>query len=389
MTAPDRCARRPFPPSDCPSPKPCRCSPRPPRPRRASRPPPAGAPPPCTPCGWSPAGDCCRGSPPQGHDAWRAGPLDADDIAHLRAVAAALPWRGPRRPAARPYAPGLPEPEALVRSFLDAVADTLPRTPAAPHVLRHAVRGMGAAAAARRPTTGPPRSPRAWTRACGSRSAWTCRRTSSSTTARARAARAPPSSRCTASPTPPWWWTLRPCGQETAAPTGLRGRAGGPSFGPRTRVDTALAVRRAARVWPPLDRLAERAVPDVLPLSEDELIGSAGPRGEPARRGGRRRALAAGPRAGPDRDRRTAHRAGLRHRRHAVLRERASCCSSAGSSRSAVTRSARPRWTPWPRRTGPSCGCGTAGCWSIPPWSARHANASSACSTRWTRSPSP
>ena len=29
-----------------------------------------------------------------GHDAWRAGPLDPDDIAHLRAVAAALPYEG-------------------------------------------------------------------------------------------------------------------------------------------------------------------------------------------------------------------------------------------------------------------------------------------------------
>ncbi|MEU5249847.1 DEAD/DEAH box helicase [Streptomyces asoensis] len=43
------------------------------------------------------------------------------------------------------------------------------------------------------------------------------------------------------------------------------------SFGPRARVDAALAVRRAARVWPPLARLAERDTPDVLALSEDEL----------------------------------------------------------------------------------------------------------------------
>jgi SNF2 family DNA or RNA helicase len=42
-------------------------------------------------------------------------------------------------------------------------------------------------------------------------------------------------------------------------------------FGPRARVDAALAVRRAARVWPPLDRLAEQEAPDVLALSEDEL----------------------------------------------------------------------------------------------------------------------
>ncbi|WP_235882522.1 DEAD/DEAH box helicase [Streptomyces apricus] len=42
-------------------------------------------------------------------------------------------------------------------------------------------------------------------------------------------------------------------------------------FGPRARVDAALAVRRAARVWPPLDRLSAQDVPDVLALSEDEL----------------------------------------------------------------------------------------------------------------------
>ncbi|WP_043493900.1 DEAD/DEAH box helicase, partial [Streptomyces viridosporus] len=43
------------------------------------------------------------------------------------------------------------------------------------------------------------------------------------------------------------------------------------AFGPRARVDAALAVRRAARVWPPLDRLGDQDVPDVLALSEDEL----------------------------------------------------------------------------------------------------------------------
>ncbi|MYS18253.1 ATP-dependent helicase, partial [Streptomyces sp. SID4982] len=68
-----------------------------------------------------------------GHDAWRAGPLEPDDIAHLRAVAAALPPEGHAVPLPGPGPLTLPEPEALVRSFLDAVADTLPRTPAAPH----------------------------------------------------------------------------------------------------------------------------------------------------------------------------------------------------------------------------------------------------------------
>ncbi|MCL6673416.1 DEAD/DEAH box helicase, partial [Streptomyces panaciradicis] len=43
------------------------------------------------------------------------------------------------------------------------------------------------------------------------------------------------------------------------------------AFGPRARVDAALAVRRAARIWPPLDRLAEQDVPDVLALHDEEL----------------------------------------------------------------------------------------------------------------------
>ncbi|MYW48173.1 ATP-dependent helicase, partial [Streptomyces sp. SID161] len=73
------------------------------------------------------------GLTPDGHDAWRAGPLEPDDIAHLRAIAAALPPEGHAVPLPGPGALLLPEPEALVRSFLDAVADTLPRTPAAPH----------------------------------------------------------------------------------------------------------------------------------------------------------------------------------------------------------------------------------------------------------------
>ncbi|MBM7171320.1 DEAD/DEAH box helicase, partial [Streptomyces sp. G44] len=54
--------------------------------------------------------------------------------------------------------------------------------------------------------------------------------------------------------------------------------AGTDHFGPRARVDTLLALRRAARVWPPLARLLERPRPDVLPLSEEELydlLGSA------------------------------------------------------------------------------------------------------------------
>ncbi|MGH3325663.1 MAG: DEAD/DEAH box helicase, partial [Streptomyces sp.] len=46
---------------------------------------------------------------------------------------------------------------------------------------------------------------------------------------------------------------------------------GADHFGSRARIDTLLALRRAARVWPPLGRLLERSVPDVLPLTEEEV----------------------------------------------------------------------------------------------------------------------
>ncbi|MCZ4088192.1 ATP-dependent helicase, partial [Streptomyces sp. H34-S5] len=71
------------------------------------------------------------GLTPEGIDAWRAGPLEAADVDHLRAVAAALPHEGYATPLAGRRPRQLPEPEALVRAFLDAVADGLPRTPAA------------------------------------------------------------------------------------------------------------------------------------------------------------------------------------------------------------------------------------------------------------------
>ncbi|MGE6733140.1 ATP-dependent helicase, partial [Streptomyces sp. NPDC059900] len=77
-------------------------------------------------------------------DAWRAGPLDAADVTQLRGIAAALPAEGHAvpLPGSRPLL--LPEPFALVRAFVDAVVDTLPRTPAAAHA-------VGAPFAAREP----------------------------------------------------------------------------------------------------------------------------------------------------------------------------------------------------------------------------------------------
>lgn len=65
------------------------------------------------------------------HDAWRAGPLSADDMQRIRELAAAMPPTAHAVPLPGDGPLLLPAPEALVRSFLDAVADGLPRSPAA------------------------------------------------------------------------------------------------------------------------------------------------------------------------------------------------------------------------------------------------------------------
>ncbi|KOV83523.1 MULTISPECIES: DEAD/DEAH box helicase [unclassified Streptomyces] len=202
------------------------------------------------------------GLTPAGHDAWRAGPLDPDDIAHLRAIAAALPPEGHAVPLPGPGALRLPEPEALIRSFLDAVADTLPRTPAAPCT-------VGRPFAAREPQTLPAAHEWAAEVAAGmdagvrislrlDLSAYDVFDAGASEGARAAGA-AVVQVHSLADPT------------LVADAAALWAGEADEAFGPRARVDAALAVRRAARVWAPLDRLAEQDVPDVLALSEEEL----------------------------------------------------------------------------------------------------------------------
>ncbi|MFD3501282.1 DEAD/DEAH box helicase [Streptomyces sp. NPDC058678] len=196
-----------------------------------------------------------------GHDAWRAGPLDPDDIAHLRAVAAALPYEGHAVPLPGPGAIRLPEPEALMRSFLDAVADTLPRTPAAafasgkPFAAREPQRLPGAADWAAEVAAGMDAGVRISLRL--DLSAYNLFDSSGDGTRHAGAAIVQVHS--LADPTLVVDAAALWAGDADAA------------FGPRTRVDAALAVRRAARVWPPLDRLSEQDVPDVLALSDEEL----------------------------------------------------------------------------------------------------------------------
>ncbi|WP_405657112.1 DEAD/DEAH box helicase [Streptomyces sp. RK9] len=248
-------------------------------------------------------------------DAWRAGPLAAEDVAHLRAVAAALPPEAHAVPLPGTRGPLLlPEPYALVRAFVDAVVDVLPRTPAAAYA-------VGAPFAARAPQALPKAREWAAEVAAGQDAGV---RVSLRVDLRAHdlfdgegegagvgsgAAGAGEGAGAGAA------WAGGAGGAGGAgAGAGVVGAAGGVGaahgaggragvaagaaaavlqvhsladptlvvdaarlwegaehFGPRAKAQTLLAVRRAARVWPPLGRLVDRPRPDVLPLTEPEL----------------------------------------------------------------------------------------------------------------------
>ncbi|WP_234331013.1 DEAD/DEAH box helicase [Streptomyces sp. NRRL F-4474] len=208
------------------------------------------------------SGRLLPGLTPEGVDAWRAGPLDAADIAHLRAVAAALPHEGYATPLTGRRPLQLPEPEALVRAFLDAVADSLPRTPAA------AV-AAGLPFAAREPQRVPGIQEWAAQVAAGSDTGVGLSLRLDLSSFRLfdeaegeevrRAGAAVVQVHSLADPT-----LVTDAGQLWAGTAGV-------GFGPRARIDAVLALRRAARVWPPLLRLLEQPVPDALALSDPEL----------------------------------------------------------------------------------------------------------------------
>ncbi|MET9703051.1 SNF2-related protein [Streptomyces griseus] len=218
-----------------------------------------------------------------GHDAWRAGPRDAEDVAHLRAVAAALPPEGHAVPLPGSGPLRLPDPEALIGAFLDAVADTLPRTPAAafamgaPFAAREAQHLPHAAAWAVEVASGLDAGVRVSLRL--DLSAYELFDTAD-TYALAASREEPETDGGAARPDDP---AVRHAAaavvqvHSLADPTYVvdaavlwHGTAGEP-FGPRARVDAVLALRRAARVWAPLERLLGQPAPDVLALTEDEL----------------------------------------------------------------------------------------------------------------------
>ncbi|MEW1688027.1 DEAD/DEAH box helicase [Streptomyces sp. NPDC091265] len=218
------------------------------------------------------------------HDAWRAGPRAAEDIAHLRAVAAAMPPEGYAVPLPDRTPLQVPDPEPLIGSFLDAVADTLPRTPAAafamgaPFAAREAQHLPGAREWAVEVAAGLDAGVRVSLRL--DLSAYELFDAEGATDpAQTSGDDAPAAARHAAAAITQVHSLADPTYVVDAAAL-WNGVAGEP-FGPRARIDAVLALRRAARVWAPLERLLDQPVPDVLALGEDELyelLGDAGAR---------------------------------------------------------------------------------------------------------------
>ncbi|MEW1690538.1 DEAD/DEAH box helicase [Streptomyces sp. NPDC091265] len=203
------------------------------------------------------------------HDTWRAGPLTADDQTRVRTLAASMPPSAhavPLDAAAEPLL--LPEPEWLVRAFLDAVADGLPRTPGA------AFATGGPAFAADAPQHLPDQ--RAWVADVAAGHDAGVRlslRVEVSGLDRADDPSAGPAFRVVLqihSVNDP---ALVTDAAEIWAGSGPTAAA----FGPRARMDALLMLRRAARAWPPLTPLLSAAVPDAVDPADEEIVELLGP----------------------------------------------------------------------------------------------------------------
>ncbi|MFC7614672.1 SNF2-related protein [Actinokineospora soli] len=193
---------------------------------------------------------------PTGADVWRAGPLDAADAARLRELADAMPARARAVPVADDL---LPDAEALVRAFVDAVVDGMPRTAAA-------VKVAGGPLYAARPAHRAPKL-RAW-----------ADEVSGGLDAGVRVslrAEVPDGDYATGA------FHVVVQAHSLADPAVVVDAArvwAGVDLGRTARVGITRSLRRASREWPPLARLLGQPVPDRLVIDDaeiDELMAAA------------------------------------------------------------------------------------------------------------------
>ncbi|MEV7682074.1 DEAD/DEAH box helicase [Streptomyces sp. NPDC088341] len=233
------------------------------------------------------------------HDAWRAGPLTGEDLERIRTLAASMPPSAHAVPlgTAPPGSLLLPAPERLLRDFLDAVADGLPRTPAAE------LAAAGPAFTAMRANRFP--GLRGWAADVAAGHDAGVRLSlrvelpglPDARVPDARVADPGPRSRPGAGPadgvapgTGPGTGAVETAGADlvfravlqmhsVSDPTVVADASGvwsgtgstGTAFGPRARMDALLALRRAARAWPPLTPLLSAAVPDAIELADEDI----------------------------------------------------------------------------------------------------------------------
>jgi superfamily II DNA or RNA helicase len=202
------------------------------------------------------------GLTPNDHDAWRSGPLGADDLRRLRDLAAAMPPAAHSLPLDETEPLRLPDPERLLRQFLDAVADTLPRTPAA-------TSAAGAAAfASAQPQHIPEQRPWATDVAAGHDAGV---RISLRVEVPGLVSDTSDEARLPFRAVLQMHSVSDPSVVADAAEVWAGVGASGQAFGPRARMDALLALRRATRAWPPLAPLLSATVPDALELADEEV----------------------------------------------------------------------------------------------------------------------
>ncbi|AEM83764.1 DEAD/DEAH box helicase [Streptomyces violaceusniger] len=202
------------------------------------------------------------------HDAWRVGPLTPDDLTRVRELAAAMPPSAHATPLPASGPVLLPEPERQLRAFLDAVADGLPRSPAA------ALAAGGPAFAA----TAPRRLPeqRAW-------AADVAAGHDAGVRLSVRIELLHGGGGNGKADRPHFRAVLQlhsltdPALVADAADVWAGTSPVIPALGPRARMDALLTLRRAARAWAPLAPLLSAAVPDALDLADEEVAELLGP----------------------------------------------------------------------------------------------------------------